>query len=378
MLSSFGPQFMKDFGHTVILESKSEQSTSGKSFVSSITLEHAKVDIWAKSPRMKIPCNFTAFNDNGLDSTTDPNDTNTANDDDPDDSDTFDADDADDKTNHIVDDIDDANGEADDTDDINSEADAADDANEADDKMLDFGHTVILESKSEQSTSGKSFVSSITLEHAKVDIWAKSPRMKIPCNFTAFNDNGLDSTTDPNDTNTANDDDPDDSDTFDADDADDKTNHIVDDIDDANGEADDTDDINSEADAADDANEADDKMLVRKKLRCGYITRDELETTMKENGMGDEAIIREIISEVDTDNSSGLPWLAPKKTLGLGNLTNAICEVIGCLMKAYICSHVEKDETKPQQSIDGQKILKSHKVSHVVWSGSNSQDFWVD
>jgi len=27
--------------------------------------------------------------------------------------------------------------------------------------------------------------------------------------------------------------------------------------------------------------------------------------------------------------SSGLPWLAPKKTLGLGNLTNAICEVIG-------------------------------------------------
>jgi len=35
-----------------------------------------------------------------------------------------------------------------------------------------------------------------------------------------------------------------------------------------------------------------------------YITRDELETTMKENGMGDEAIIREIISEVDTDNVS--------------------------------------------------------------------------
>jgi len=50
MLSSFGPQFMKDFGHTAVLESKSGQSTSGKSFVSSITLEHAKVDIWAKSP----------------------------------------------------------------------------------------------------------------------------------------------------------------------------------------------------------------------------------------------------------------------------------------------------------------------------------------
>lgn len=35
-----------------------------------------------------------------------------------------------------------------------------------------------------------------------------------------------------------------------------------------------------------------------------YITRDELETAMKENGMGDEATIREIISEVDTDNVS--------------------------------------------------------------------------
>ncbi|QCE10681.1 calcium-dependent protein kinase [Vigna unguiculata] len=32
-----------------------------------------------------------------------------------------------------------------------------------------------------------------------------------------------------------------------------------------------------------------------------YITRDELETTMKENGMGDKATIREIISKVDTD-----------------------------------------------------------------------------
>ncbi|KAK6154646.1 hypothetical protein DH2020_008894 [Rehmannia glutinosa] len=34
----------------------------------------------------------------------------------------------------------------------------------------------------------------------------------------------------------------------------------------------------------------------------GYITRDELETAMKEYGMGDEATIKEIISEVDTDN----------------------------------------------------------------------------
>ncbi|KAG6392334.1 hypothetical protein SASPL_146551 [Salvia splendens] len=36
----------------------------------------------------------------------------------------------------------------------------------------------------------------------------------------------------------------------------------------------------------------------------GYITRDELETAMKEYGMGDEGSIKEIISEVDTDNVS--------------------------------------------------------------------------
>lgn len=35
-----------------------------------------------------------------------------------------------------------------------------------------------------------------------------------------------------------------------------------------------------------------------------FITRDELETAMKDYGMGDEATIREIISEVDTDNVS--------------------------------------------------------------------------
>ena len=37
-----------------------------------------------------------------------------------------------------------------------------------------------------------------------------------------------------------------------------------------------------------------------------YITRDELETAMKEYGIGDEGSIREIISEVDTDNVSYL------------------------------------------------------------------------
>jgi len=35
-----------------------------------------------------------------------------------------------------------------------------------------------------------------------------------------------------------------------------------------------------------------------------HITRDELESAMKEYGMGDEASIKEVISEVDTDNVS--------------------------------------------------------------------------
>jgi calcium-dependent protein kinase len=38
------------------------------------------------------------------------------------------------------------------------------------------------------------------------------------------------------------------------------------------------------------------------KDKNGHITRDELESAMKEYGMGDEASIKEVISEVDTDN----------------------------------------------------------------------------
>ncbi|KAL6553204.1 Calcium-dependent protein kinase 15 [Orobanche gracilis] len=40
----------------------------------------------------------------------------------------------------------------------------------------------------------------------------------------------------------------------------------------------------------------------------GYITRDELETAMKEYGMGDEATIKDIISEVDTDNDGKINY----------------------------------------------------------------------
>lgn len=44
------------------------------------------------------------------------------------------------------------------------------------------------------------------------------------------------------------------------------------------------------------------------KDNSGYITRDELETAMKEYGMGDEASIKEVISEVDTDNDGRINY----------------------------------------------------------------------
>ncbi|XP_010538709.1 PREDICTED: calcium-dependent protein kinase 21-like [Tarenaya hassleriana] len=44
------------------------------------------------------------------------------------------------------------------------------------------------------------------------------------------------------------------------------------------------------------------------KDNSGYITRDELETAMKEYGMGDEASIREVIAEVDTDNDGRINY----------------------------------------------------------------------
>ncbi|PWA90122.1 calcium-dependent protein kinase 2 [Artemisia annua] len=34
-----------------------------------------------------------------------------------------------------------------------------------------------------------------------------------------------------------------------------------------------------------------------------FITRDELENAMKEDGLGGEVTIKDIVSEVDTDNS---------------------------------------------------------------------------
>nr|GEY73870.1 calcium-dependent protein kinase 9-like [Tanacetum cinerariifolium] len=40
----------------------------------------------------------------------------------------------------------------------------------------------------------------------------------------------------------------------------------------------------------------------------GFITRDELENAMKENGLGDEDTIKDIISEVDTDNDGKINY----------------------------------------------------------------------
>ncbi|KAF6173322.1 hypothetical protein GIB67_027017 [Kingdonia uniflora] len=42
--------------------------------------------------------------------------------------------------------------------------------------------------------------------------------------------------------------------------------------------------------------------------KSGFITRDELETAMKEHGMGDDASIKEIISEVDADNDGRIDY----------------------------------------------------------------------
>lgn len=44
------------------------------------------------------------------------------------------------------------------------------------------------------------------------------------------------------------------------------------------------------------------------KDNSGFITRDELETAMQEYGMGDPSTIREIISEVDSDNDGRINY----------------------------------------------------------------------
>ncbi|XP_031490865.1 calcium-dependent protein kinase 2-like [Nymphaea colorata] len=44
------------------------------------------------------------------------------------------------------------------------------------------------------------------------------------------------------------------------------------------------------------------------KDKSGYITKDELELAMKDYGMGDEATIKEIIAEVDTDNDGRINY----------------------------------------------------------------------
>lgn len=44
------------------------------------------------------------------------------------------------------------------------------------------------------------------------------------------------------------------------------------------------------------------------KDKSGFITIDELEIAMKDYGMGDEASIREIISEADTDNDGRINY----------------------------------------------------------------------
>ncbi|KAH6757473.1 calmodulin-domain protein kinase 9 [Perilla frutescens var. hirtella] len=44
------------------------------------------------------------------------------------------------------------------------------------------------------------------------------------------------------------------------------------------------------------------------KDNSGFITRDELETAMQEHGVGDQATIKEIIDEVDSDNDGRINY----------------------------------------------------------------------
>ncbi|KAG6420487.1 hypothetical protein SASPL_117018 [Salvia splendens] len=76
------------------------------------------------------------------------------------------------------------------------------------------------------------------------------------------------------------------------------------------------------------------------KDNSGYITMDELETAMKEYGLGEGATIKEIISEVDTDNVSYQRW--ENKLRGIlcydekwNNTTSKTLleDQIGCLIK---------------------------------------------
>ncbi|KAL1196367.1 Calcium-dependent protein kinase 22 [Cardamine amara subsp. amara] len=56
------------------------------------------------------------------------------------------------------------------------------------------------------------------------------------------------------------------------------------------------------------------------KDNSGYITRDELEVAIKEHGMGDEAMIKEIISEVDKDNDGKIDYEEFCTMMRSGNL----------------------------------------------------------
>lgn len=55
-----------------------------------------------------------------------------------------------------------------------------------------------------------------------------------------------------------------------------------------------------------------------------FITRDELESAMQEHGMGDIATIKEIISEVDTDNVSLLSAVVLRAALGSISFVNSM------------------------------------------------------
>ncbi|XP_047341339.1 calcium-dependent protein kinase 19-like [Impatiens glandulifera] len=60
------------------------------------------------------------------------------------------------------------------------------------------------------------------------------------------------------------------------------------------------------------------------KDNSGYITRDELEIAMKEHGMGDEATIKDIISEVDSDNDGRINYSEFRTMMRSGTHQSAV------------------------------------------------------
>lgn len=87
-------------------------------------------------------------------------------------------------------------------------------------------------------------------------------------------------------------------------------------------------------------------------LQCLYrfITMDELEIAMKDYGMGDDDTIKEIISEVDTDNVSRTLWSI-----------NFVCSIITSVLTPTFVLRME--ESTMMNSVQWWEAEPNHKPS---------------